>query len=551
MKDSSLTPKKHNQKSINQNSNDKNQFSRISYINNLKTIYQTDNTNSKMLNISQFDILNTSLNKERTSCDPIYGHILLPSICWEFVDKFEFQRLRNLKQLGNSYNIFPGATHTRFEHCLGTAHLANLTFQYLSPQLINELDYDINEIKSKHDSVVLAGLLHDIGHGPFSHLFDTCLETFYENALHNGSSIEDNNKLYTLNRHYTIKNLCEHEYRSSALIDYMIDKYNIDIDVDQSNFIKNLILGGDMTMNISNSQAEALNDNWIYQIIANKKNSIDVDKFDYLKRDTYMIGLKSSKPDYHRIYKNARIINNDICFNIKHDNEILNLFQTRYKQYKQIYYHKTTGSIDLMMKDALILSDSYFKYLNRLYDMHDYCLLDDKIIDKILYISSNISQLSSDELEDIDVLSITKAGSIIDRIYNRDLYPFVCQVLITDYNKDLLYLQPEDICIGNVKIENVIINSFNINYGNKDRNPFDSICFYKDEAPSVSFRIQASKISMSVPSKFDEKYIRIYTKHKEDVDKVREGFDLYIKKIYGNRVCCVIEENEYLNRKRF
>lgn len=551
MKDSSLTPVKQKHLSIYQNSakSKENQYSKVSHMNNLHSLYTYDPNNSKMLNISQFNIDTSHIYKERTSCDPIYGHIVLPSICWDFVDKFEFQRLRNLKQLGNSYHVFPGATHTRFEHCLGTAHLANLTFQYLSPQLINELDYDMNEVKSKQESVVLAGLLHDIGHGPFSHLFDICLETFYENELHSGNGIEDNNRLYKLNKHYTIKNLCEHEYRSSAMIDYMIDKYGIDIDAEQSFFIKNLILGGEMSMNNKNDEEERT-ENWIYQIIANKKNSIDVDKFDYLKRDTYMIGLKSSKPDYHRIFKNARIINNDICFNIKHDNEILNLFQTRYKQYKQIYYHKTTGSIDLMIKDALILSNSYFKYLNRLYDMKDYCLLDDNIIEKVLYISRNLNQMDSDELDDIDVSSISQSGQIIDRIEKRDFYPFVCQVLITESNKDLAFLQPEDICIGNMKIENILMNTISINYGNKDRNPFDSICFYKDENPALSFRIQASKISLSVPSKFTEKYLRIYTKYKEDVDKVKEGFDLYIKKVYGSSLVYVIEENEYLNKKR-
>lgn len=510
---------------------DKNNYSNISYAHlNQSSFYQyvKNNPNHSKMNISQF-ICNKE-TKERSLCDPIYGQINIPGICWDFIDKFEFQRLRNLKQLGNAYHVFPGATHTRFEHCIGTAHLANVTFGYLSNQLAFEMEYEPEEIRTKQDAVALSGLLHDIGHGPFSHLFDTALELFYENAIHNGISIE-NNDYYNkslCNEHYTIKNLCEHEYRSSALIDFMIDKYNIDLEVETVHLIKNLILGGEL------QKLEGQKEEWMYQIVANKQNSIDVDKFDYLKRDTFMIGLKSSKPDYERIFKSAKIINDNICYNIKNDNDILNLFQTRYKQYKSIYYHKTTASIDIMIRDAFIYSNSYFDYLSRLSDLNMYCTLDDKIIDKMLYISNNISLLSDDEKEDVDEASILKAGNLIKRIESRDLYPMVIQKLITsETNKAYLNIKPEDLCIQGLKPESIVVSYHTINYGNKDRNPFDSINFYKDEDPNNSFHIQPWKSSMSVPSKFQEKFLRIYCKEKEDYDLVNKGYEAYTRKIIG------------------
>ena len=168
--------------------------------------------------------------KPRVLCDPIYGSITIPNVCWDIIDKFEFQRLRNLKQLGNSHNVFPGATHNRFEHCIGTAHLANQTMKYLLP----ELDFlDKEELIYKTNSVVLAGLLHDIGHGPFSHLFDKTLEKLYKQKGFSDSHLE---------------NLCEHEFRSVGLIDYMIEKYDsINLEKKQVEFIKDLILGGKET----------------------------------------------------------------------------------------------------------------------------------------------------------------------------------------------------------------------------------------------------------------------------------------------------------------
>lgn len=148
-------------------------------------------------------------------------------MCWQFIDKFEFQRLRNLKQLGNSHYIFYGATHTRFEHCIGTANLAYKTINYLNSQLSYMSSEELNY---KKESLALAGLLHDIGHGPYSHLFDSILKYLYkENGV-------IDQQLY---------DKCDHEVRSALLIDHMVDKYNIDIEKDTCYLVKNLINGGE------------------------------------------------------------------------------------------------------------------------------------------------------------------------------------------------------------------------------------------------------------------------------------------------------------------
>ena len=97
------------------------------------------------------------------------------------------------------------------------------------------------------------------------------------------------------------------------LVKYLIDKNHIDIPTDQRKLIQSLIKGE--TQQSLNS--EFYYEPWIYQIVSNKMNSIDVDKFDYLIRDVYHIGLQSSHVDYDRIFNSARIIDNNLCFNVK------------------------------------------------------------------------------------------------------------------------------------------------------------------------------------------------------------------------------------------
>lgn len=246
-----------------------------------------------------------------------------------------------------------------------------------------------------------------------------------------------------------------------------------------------------------------------------------------------MIGLKTSIPNYDRIFKNAKIINGKICYNIKNDNDLFNLFQTRYKQYKQIYYHKTTEAIDLMTKDALLLSNSYYNFLDIINSMENYMLIDDGIVNNIQYIANNIDTIIEDN-DRINIVDIKKASKLVDRIKNRDLYVLAVEKLLS---KELINLynnlKPEDICINKVNKDDIIIHFHSLDYGNKDRNPFDSIEFYREEKQDSSYKIQIWKSSLSVPPVFREKYIRIYCKNACDKDEVIKGFKMYVNNKLG------------------
>jgi HD superfamily phosphohydrolase len=124
-----------------------------------------------------------SVSSSRKVYDAVFGHLDFDNYVWEIIDTVEFQRLRNLKQLGNVHFVYPGGNHTRFEHSLGVANLSSKLIAHLLSGLnkneyfnISSFNTSIPKISINDDfnikAVTLAGLLHDLGHGPFSHLFD-------------------------------------------------------------------------------------------------------------------------------------------------------------------------------------------------------------------------------------------------------------------------------------------------------------------------------------------------------------------------------------------
>ena len=312
--------------------------------------------------------------------DIIHGNIVIEGLAQKIIDTEEFQRLRNIKQLGCCNFVFPGAVHTRFEHSVGVYHLAKKYIDILN----KEKEYFTPREK---ECISIAGLIHDIGHGPYSHLFDELFS-------------EDKN----------------HEYRSGELFKRMNEKYKLGFNSDEIQSMIHFIYPKNVSINPE--------EKYKYQIISNN-NGIDVDRFDYLMRDIKMTGLNYGI-EYERIMNHSRIENNEIIYSEKVKTNIDEFFRIRFIMYKEVYNHRTVRGIEFMMKD-------FIKIFSELHSIDDVIQKDqwDKFIqlnDSIIYQHNLNEGLQSDEI---------KMKEIIHSIMTRSIYKSVGEILlITDTDID-------------------------------------------------------------------------------------------------------------------
>lgn len=278
---------------------------------------------------------NSLSQNRRIIKDCIYGHIEMPEICAAFMDVPEFQRLRRIKQLGSASRVYPSATHTRFEHCIGTMHLAG--------QFATHLNID----GRPRELIQLAGLYHDVGHLPYSHLFDRVLGTIYarnklneirENSNdHNENKDRDKDKKHKSDKTSKPKIKLpplHHEDRSLEIFTSVARRLNLLTSAEEQ-FVRACIVGSYNTIDPQK---------YMYQIVS---SSIDVDKLDYLRRDAYHCGMPIIQSDY--IILCARIDQSgNIAFRENAKGDIINMFDTRQRMHELVYQHPVALKYDTM-----------------------------------------------------------------------------------------------------------------------------------------------------------------------------------------------------------
>lgn len=311
----------------------------------------------------------------------IHNFIELSPFALKIIDTEEFQRLKNIKQLGLCHNVFPSALHTRFEHSIGTYHLAGLLvnsikkYKFIIPKLKNEKE---KLSKGEVECIKIAGLCHDLGHGPYSHIFDDII-------LKNSKSP---NKTHEVRSCLLTKKILNNLIGHNLMDDEILTENHIEFIIEMINPSKEII---EIAM-LSKSQG-------LYQIVSNTLNGIDVDKFDYLIRDCNAIGLGLNF-NYHRLIYDAKI-NDDgnISYPYSRADDVYRLFYSRYDMHKNVYNHPTVKCLELMLQDIIILIDSEIHLSESIDDMDEFCKFTDSTIFEYILHNSNKFDKSSDLMQ--------------------------------------------------------------------------------------------------------------------------------------------------------
>uniref|UniRef100_A0A671W4A6 HD/PDEase domain-containing protein n=1 Tax=Sparus aurata TaxID=8175 RepID=A0A671W4A6_SPAAU len=395
----------------------------------------------------------------------------------KIIDTPQFQRLRFIKQLGGAYFVYPGASHNRFEHSIGVAHLAGELARALKTQQ-PELGITDEDILC----VQIAGLCHDLGHGPFSHLYD-------------GMFIKKQRPGFKWKVNKGVEDMMDPEKKETPW------PY----------------------------KGRGKEKSFLYEIVSNKRNGIDVDKFDYFARDCHHLGIKNNF-DYRRFIHFARVCEvkgeKQICVRDKEADNIYNMFHTRYYLHKRAYQHKVTKIIEAMMTDALVKAN---KHINFEGSKGKYTL-SEAIDDMEAY--TKLTDLVSEQNPSSSSNELKEAGQILKRIISRDLYRFLGEIPTkTPEMFDSLLPQNSLVNIKSNFWLTFVIQVFVLDYGMKNENPVDHIHFYSKGKPDEAFKLPKEEVSRLLPTNFSEKIIRFYCKKTDETSlkAANDHFDRWYK----------------------
>ncbi|XP_055088436.1 uncharacterized protein LOC117393438 isoform X1 [Periophthalmus magnuspinnatus] len=287
------------------------------------------------------------------------------------------------------------------------------------------------------------------------------------------------------------------------------DDQSKDSDGDDLTFIKEMINGPDEKGHYKGRPSDK---SFLYEIVANKRTGIDVDKFDYFARDCHHLGIKNSF-DHNRYIKFARVLKVghrwQICTRDEEVPNIYEMFHTRSSLHRKAYQHKTNTAVELMIRDALLKAEPVLKMSEAIKDIADknmkkYTQLTDSIFEKILY-------STGDELKE--------ARKILQNILSRKLYRFLGEIKRTDkLRKENEEKWKSDLAVmSTYKEENPLTeNDFEISiidydFGQKDKNPMDNLYVYNKFDNEKAFKIPSEQVSQFLlPKNFSEEWIRVY-----------------------------------------
>jgi len=402
--------------------------------------------------------------------DPIHDFVRVYDNELKIIDTPIFQRLRRIRQLSGAHLIYPGAQHTRFEHSLGVMHIASMAGQALAEKGVVSYD-DIQNLR-------LAGLLHDIGHGPFSHLFE---EIFEE------------------------KRKISHEDLGRDII----LKTEIGDIISKNGFDKKLVT----KLAFGDSKLQFMN-----EIIS---GALSADMMDYLLRDGYFTGAEHAKIDHHRLTHSLDVYKNKLAL----DKSSLVNFETmmisRYQMFKAVYFHKTVRAGEVMLLEAMDLAEEELGL--SLMNLDEYLQLsDDVVLAKLLNLPEHNSNLKASKKIATDYL-------------NRNLFKSVFESTLTGKaitKKHMQELREEVSKKSKIDINEIFVDSSNtpsIPLSPSKKESKSIILLENNGNKTTAKEILISQISLVSAMSGFMKILRVYTPAKN-----RKKVEMAAKLILGD-----------------
>ncbi|OEU10975.1 hypothetical protein FRACYDRAFT_146775, partial [Fragilariopsis cylindrus CCMP1102] len=464
--------------------------------------------------------------------DELHKSIFLCPVMKVLIDTEVFQRLRNINQLGNAQYVFMCANHNRFQHSLGVAFLAE--------KMAKNIKDEQPELGATYKDVLcvkLAGLLHDIGHGPFSHLYEEFRSTYLPKYLEANPHLKEE---YNDCDYQQIPSKWAHENSSLLLIDAALEELGLQIDTNNLDkalrqigcgidansmrafkplrfmkadeiqervltsrdfiFIKECIMGAPLEGTNDFVGRQDPKFEWLYDIVSNRHTGLDADKIDYFARDEGRAidkcGLEMKMITDARVAK-ARCsrpakchtcrnkfepgLHYMICYPEKHVAAAANFFKKRFHLHDIVYQHKTTAAVESMICDIFCHVDPYLRlqsYNGERFPISRACFKSDfylRLDDTVLTLIAH----STDE-------RLKEAQDLLRRFKRHDFYKCAVDLSLDIDRSDEIRIwgseqQKADVSSDSVTSLNAndfIVNKFCMHHGGGSKNPLLRMRFY-------------------------------------------------------------------------
>lgn len=460
----------------------------------------------------------------KTIFDRVHDQMLFHPALVRIIDTPEFQRLRELHQLGNARFVFPSATHTRFEHCLGVAHLAT--------RMLRSLAFN-HEMTGPHLGlteadvlcVSIAGLCHDLGHGPLSHVFEHYVKEMRARR-------KDERRW-------------SHEQQGVVLFRRILETVDLSefgFTAQDTRFVELLIVGlsprdpwpGESTIGRDEKKR------FLFDIVCNKRNGIDVDKLDYFLRDSMSCYGKLPEICVERIFSCARVIECDgqtqICYEEKVGLSLGDLFMLRAKLHKYVYQHRVVLVLDTMVMDAFRAAELGGWQIS---DGTTSCALSETVDHPSLFVRTgdwiiNVLEFSTDPC-------LAKCREILQRVRNRDLYHAVGEYerpqMQPSVSRDEIYDELSDDDKQLVEKSDIAIVKADITYGSSDTHgdPLIHVRFFNPKVdPNKAIRIGNRRLCpLFSPKEYAESTVWICCKSHQAAPALKQAMESWFARALG------------------